>query len=80
MKETIRIEFNAEELDTIYSALNSLAIYFSDKSDTMRKILDGTHTSKDVLHPDYFYMRHDFVSKLQDRIYHAEKRLEKKNA
>ena len=80
MKETIRIEFNAKELDTIYSALNNLAIYFSDKSDTMQKILAGTHTSEDMLYPDYFYIQHEFVSHLQSRVYHAEKRLEKKNA
>ena len=75
-QDTIAINFTQEELEVIYAALNHGCCDLADKSATMQKVREGTATSEDLFHPDYYFERWDFTGTLQNRIYHAQRALE----
>ena len=76
--KTIALRLNKDELQEIYYALNDHCLLYADKSELMQKILAGTMTIDDLANPDYYYLLHDFVTKLQSKVYRAEMALEKK--
>lgn len=71
-----RIELTAQELETIYTALNRLACHYSEQSETRKKIEAGTYTAEDYRNPDYFFEKWEFVGDIKNRIYKAQTRLD----
>jgi hypothetical protein len=73
----VRIEFNADELETIYTALNRLCCHYSDKSESLKKICENCDNGNpaEFVPADYFMELWLAAGALQNRIYKAQKRI-----
>lgn len=73
-----RLEFNEKELEVIYYALTRLAVHYSDKSESLKKISDNVEKGiTEWVEPDYYQQQWDFVGRINQVVYEAEKRLSK---
>ena len=73
-----RLEFNEKELEVIYAALNRLAVHYSEKSESLKKICGDVEKGiTEWVEPDYYQQQWDFVGRIKQVVYKAEKRLSK---
>lgn len=73
-----RLEFNEKELEVIYTALNRLAVHYSGKSESLKKISDNVEKGiTEYIKSDYYQQQWELVGRIKQVVYKAEKRLSK---
>lgn len=75
-EKKVRLELTAKELETIYSAMNSLCCHYAEKSESLKKITEAVKSGNTGtwIEPDYYQQLWENAGHIQSKIYRAEKR------